>query len=114
MISFVSASMAVHVHTSPASSGAALAVGTFLALACTKDQISSHWTRRALTPRTLSQWKAAQASPASSSSLATVLMDTSHTRLIERIEDPLQSSERIWTRLARCSLFMPFLSELFA
>ncbi len=32
-------------------------------------------------------------------------MDTSTTRLIDRIELPSQSIERIWTRFARGSLF---------
>src|SRR5262249_18719233 len=35
------------------------------------------------------------------------------TRLIERIEEPSQSIERIWTRLARGSLFMPLYLNLY-
>src|SRR5436305_1496082 len=51
-------------------------------------------------------WISQQASPASTSSLLTVLIDTSHTRLIERMDEPSHSMERIWTRLARGSLFI--------
>jgi hypothetical protein len=47
-----------------------------------------------------------RASPASSSSFVTVLMLTSATRLMDRIDEPSQSIERIWTRVARGSLFM--------
>jgi hypothetical protein len=36
-----------------------------------------------------------------------VLIDTSHTREINRMDDPSQSIERIWARLAGGSLFMP-------
>jgi hypothetical protein len=35
-----------------------------------------------------------------------VLIDTSTTRLIDRMEEPSQSMLRIWTRFARGSLFM--------
>ena len=38
-------------------------------------------------------------------------MLTSATRLIDRMDEPSQSMERIWTRLARGSLFMPLLSD---
>ena len=41
-----------------------LAVATLRCLAWTKDQISSHWMRLDLTPRTFSSWNAMQASPA--------------------------------------------------
>src|SRR5215211_5349655 len=61
--------------------------------------------------RTISSWNRSQASQASASSLKTVLIDTSATRLIDRIDDPSQSIERIWTRLARGSFFMPRLYE---
>src|SRR5689334_15011510 len=39
-------------------------------------------------------------------------MLTSATRLIDRIDEPSQSIERIWTRLARGSLFIPLRYEL--
>ncbi len=57
-----------------------------------------------------------QASPASASSLATVLIDTSATRLMERIELPSQSMERIWMRVARGSLLAicPLLVNFYA
>jgi hypothetical protein len=57
--------------------------------------------------RTRSSWNAAQARPASSSSFAIVLIDTSATREIDRMDDPSHSMFRIMTRLARGSLFMP-------
>src|SRR5947208_16484832 len=57
-------------------------------------------------------WIDRHASPASTSSLDTVLIDTSHTRLIERMDVPSQSIARIWVRLARGSLFMPIRYEL--
>jgi hypothetical protein len=41
------------------------------------------------------------------------LMETPVTRLIDRMDDPSTSMERIWTRVWRGSLFMPLLSELF-
>jgi hypothetical protein len=81
-------------------------VGTFFCLAPTKDQISSHWTRLAFTLRTCSSCSLAQNVPASTSSLKTVLIDTSATREIDRMDDPSHSMERIWTRLLRGSLFM--------
>jgi hypothetical protein len=37
-----------------------------------------------------------------------VLIDTSATRLIERMEEPSHSIARIWTRFAKGSLFMPY------
>lgn len=40
-------------------------------------------------------------------SLDTVLMETSATRDIDRMEEPSTSMERIWMRLFRGSLFMP-------
>src|SRR5262249_560276 len=86
--------------------------GTFFAFAPTNDQISSHWTRFAFTLTTVRSWKAAQNVPASTSSFETVLIDTSATREIDRMDDPSQSMERIWTRFERGSLFMPLLSEL--
>src|SRR5436305_15329752 len=85
-ISLESASIAVHVHTSPALSGAALANLTFLFLAYEKLQISSHWTLFEPTFLTVLSWNAAQAWPASMSSLVTVFKDTSHTRVIDRID----------------------------
>ena len=57
-------------------------------------------------------WKRAQARPASISSLVTVLIDTSVTRLIARIDDPSQSIDRIWTRFSGGSLFIPIKYEL--
>lgn len=45
--------------------------------------------------------------PASTSSFDTVLIDTSHTREIDRMDDLSQSMERIWTRFARGNLLMP-------
>ena len=57
-------------------------------------------------------WRSAQNLPASTSSLETVLIDTSATREIDRMDDPSQSMERIWTRFARGSLFMPLIYEL--
>ena len=91
---------------SPAPSTGFFIAGTFFCFAQVNDQISSTWTRRAFTFRTFSSWKAAQALPASTSSLATVLIDTSATREIDRIDDPSQSIERIWTRFSMFSLFM--------
>jgi hypothetical protein len=49
-MSLLSASSAVYVHTSPAPSGAAVAVGTFLVLAKQKLQILSIWTCSDFTP----------------------------------------------------------------
>ena len=92
--------------------GAAFAVATFFCFAWQKDQISSHWMREAFTSRTVSSWMVRQASPASTSSLETVLIDTSATRLIERMDDPSQSMARIWARVAIGSLFIYFLYEL--
>jgi len=46
-------------------------------------------------PRTFSSWKAAHALPASTSNLETVLVETSATLEIDRIEDPSQSMLRI-------------------
>jgi hypothetical protein len=37
----------------------------------------------------------------------TVLIDTSHTREVDRRPDPSQSIERIWERLDTGCLFMP-------
>ena len=54
--------------------------------------------------RTVRSWKASQAAPASARVLATVLMLTSTTREIDRMDDPSQSMERIWTRLAMWQL----------
>jgi hypothetical protein len=50
----------------------------------------------------------------STSNLATVLMLTSATLEIDRMDDPPQSIERIWTRVSRGSLFMPHECEIFA
>src|SRR3954466_3824595 len=111
-MSLVSASIAVQVHTSPAPSEAAFAVATFLSFASQNDQISADWMRRAFTPCTVSSWIDRHASPASHSSLETVLIDTSATRLIDRMETPSHSMERIVTRLARGSLFIPIEYEL--
>src|SRR5262245_49721538 len=86
--------------------------GTFFCLAAVKLQISSTCTRLDRTPHTFSSWKAAHASPASTSIFATVLIDTPTTREIDRIEALSQRIERIWTRLARGSLFMLHIDEL--
>ena len=40
------------------------------------------------TPRTLASWKATQAAPASTSSLLTVLIETSAMREIDRMDEP--------------------------
>src|SRR5216683_3206765 len=115
MSSFVSASIAVQVQQSPAvGSVARLLPATFFCFAPTKLQISSHWTRFASTPRTALSWWASAASPASHSSLSTVLIETSATRLIDRIDEPSHSIERIWTRLVRGSLFMPDHTDIYA
>ena len=45
--------------------------------------------------------------PTGSKGFQLVLIDTSATRLIERMDEPSQSMARIWTRLERGSLFMP-------
>src|SRR5690242_12353804 len=82
-MSLESLSSDVHVHTSPAPSIGAFMVRTFFFFAPTNDQISSHCTRFASTLRTISSWKVAQAMPASTSNLVTVLMDVPVTRLIE-------------------------------
>jgi len=47
------------------------------------------------TLRTVASWKAAQAIPASISSLDTVLIETAAIREIDRMDDPSQSMERI-------------------
>lgn len=47
-----------------------------------------------------------QASPASSNSFVTVLIDTSATRDTARMEEPSTSIERIWARFSRGSLFI--------
>src|SRR5580704_5314032 len=103
-MSFVSASKAVHVQVSPAPAIGFFIATTFFCLAAVKLQISSTWMRSAFTPRTFSSWKAAQISPASSRSFETVLIDTSYTREIDRMDDPSQSMERIWIRVAIGSL----------
>src|SRR3984893_213539 len=105
-ISLLSASNAVQVQISPAPSGPALGGGTFLALAWTKLQISSHCTRWLFTPRTARSWNSAHAAPASCNSLSIVLKLTSTTRLIDRIDEPSHSMDRICERLCVGSLFM--------
>jgi hypothetical protein len=45
--------------------------------------------------------------PASIKSLVTVLIETPHTRVIERRDDPSTKRLRIWTRFSNGSLFMP-------
>ena len=106
-MSFVSASIAVHVQVSPAPAIGAFIFATFFCFAAVNDQISSTWTRFALTLRTLASWYPAQKRPASTSSLLTVLMLTSASRETERIEAPSHTVERIWTRWETGSLFMP-------
>ena len=104
-ISLESASIAVHVQTSPAPSGAAFANLTFFCLAWLNDQISSHWTALAVSCAP-SRHGSGAGLPASISSLETVLIDTSGTRVTERMDDPSHSIERIWTRFSTDSLFM--------
>src|SRR5437879_7987655 len=103
--SLLSASSAVHVHTSPQPAAFCSGV-TRLSFAPTKDQISSHCTRFDFRPRTFSSWNAAQTRPASTNSFETVLIETSHKRETERIDDPSQSIERMSARLAADNLFM--------
>ena len=57
-------------------------------------------------PRTFSSWNLAHTRPASTSSLDTVLIETSTMRDTERMDDPSQSIERICTRLDVDNLFM--------
>ena len=102
----VSLSMAVQVQMSPAPGGAAFALRTFFALAYQKDQISSHWTLAAGTSRTVSSWYLAQVWPASKSSLVTVLIETSSTREMARIDIPSTSNARILARLEVGNLFI--------
>src|SRR5262249_44616773 len=106
MISFESASIPVHVQMSPDPSGAAFAFRSARALQYAKLQISSHCTLWDFTSLTFSWWKAAHTLPASIRSLVTVLIDTSHTREIERMDDPSHSMARIWTRFSMGSLFI--------
>jgi hypothetical protein len=84
----VSASIAVQVQVSPAPSTGFFIAKTFFCFAAVNDQISSTCTRRALTCLTFSSWNAAHALPASARSFETVLIDTSHTREIDRMDDP--------------------------
>jgi len=69
-------------------------------------QISSHGTRLAFTPSTFSSWNAADTRPASMSSLVTVLIETLHTREIERRDEPSTRRLRMRTRVSNGSLFM--------
>jgi hypothetical protein len=69
------------------------------------DDLASRLANRVQLTSTFSSWKAAQASPASTKILPTVLIDTSTTREIDRMEAPSQSSERIWARLCGGSFF---------
>src|SRR5690606_1574050 len=94
-MSLLSLSTAVQVHVSPAPSTGCLMFGTFFCLAAVKLQISSHWTLDAFTFRTSRSCRSSQNLPASTSSFETVLIDTSATREIERMDDPSQSMERI-------------------
>src|ERR1035441_987733 len=98
--------MSVQVQVSPAPATGFFMLATFFCFAAVKLQISSTCTRRAFTPRTFSSWKAAQAFPASTKSFETVLIDTSATRQIDRMLEPSQSIERIWTRFSIGSLFI--------
>src|ERR1019366_4294571 len=86
-ISFVSASMAVHVHTSPQPAATCSSLAVFI-FAPTKLQISSHWSRRTRTLRTYSPWNAAQARPASSKSRRTVCLPTPSIRHVALMEFP--------------------------
>src|SRR5437762_12699958 len=65
--SFVSASIATQVHTSPTPNVPFIDSGTFFAFAYTNAQISSHWMRFALSPRTVLSWYSSQAAPTSRS-----------------------------------------------
>lgn len=62
--------------------------------------------------RTAASWKAAQALPASTRSLLTVLMETPVIREIARMDVPSQSMARIWARSLAGNLFMPVICEL--
>src|ERR1035438_7452704 len=102
--SFVSASIAVQVQTSPHSSD--FSSGTFLDLAPTKHQISSHWTRLQRKWRTALSWYRYAASATSTSSFVTVLIETSAMRLVARRLLPSTSIWMICARFAIGSLFM--------
>src|SRR3989442_1392411 len=104
--SFVSASIATQVHTSPTPNAPFIDSGTFFAFAYTKAQISSHWIRRLLRFRSVSSWYFSQAAPMSSRSLVTVLMDTSARRLAARRLLPSANRPTIWDLRARGNLFM--------
>jgi hypothetical protein len=56
--------------------------------------------------RTVRSWKFSHAVPAAIRSLETEFSVTSQTRAVERMDEPSQSMERIWTRLSKGSLFM--------
>ena len=102
-----SASIASHVHVSPASGGAFFACLTFFSFAYVNDQISSACTRRVFRRlRTCSSWNAAHASPATTSSLVTVLIDTPVTRSTDRSDMPSTSRSIRCARLAVLSLFI--------
>ena len=111
-ISFVSASIAVQVHVSPAPSTGAFMLATFFCFAAVKHQISSICTRLDFTLRILASWKQAQNLPASTSSFDTVLIDTSASRETDRMNDSSQSMARIRQHWATESLFICFLYEL--
>jgi len=101
----LSASIAVHVQTSPHPAAFCSGVVRF-SFAPQNAQISSHCTRLDFNSRTVSWWNAAQIKPASTSNFETVLIDTSASRETDRIDEPSQSIESIWARLAPGSLFM--------
>ena len=103
-ISLLSASKAVQVQISPAPSGAAFAVGT-LRLGVNDSKCrrtaragSSHCGRCDHGTRRMATGILQQ--------LSNVLKRDIDNALIDRIDDPSQSIERIWARLARGSLFI--------
>src|ERR1019366_3570097 len=87
-ISLVSASMAVHVQTSPQPNSPRCSSGTFRALALQKLQISSAWRRRQERSRSTRSWYSEQAAPRSTRSLVTVFLATPVRRTVARIELP--------------------------
>ncbi len=71
-----------------------------------KDQISSHWTRLALMPRTVWSWNAEQAAPISASSRKTVPFAVPVKRHVARILVPSTSARM--TLVRRLDLGAPY------
>src|ERR1700690_4633412 len=89
---FLSASMATQVHTSPQIRFSTIGGVTFFCLAPTKDQISSTWTRlQERFTRVLFMYSE-QAAPSSTSSFAIVFLATPVMRTVARIELPSTSA----------------------